>query len=139
MRVCPYHRPSIHHKKLRQTISDSLSFRVLGEEVPTPHEATLLAHATEEMDGLDKVRIFGRAPGKGAIITFDTIDGHPHDVATLLNYAGVAVRAGTHCAQPLMKRYGITSSCRASFAVYNTHEEVDALVAGIRKALEFFA
>ena len=85
------------------------------------------------------MRILGRAPDKGAIITFNIAGAHAHDVATLLDHAGVAVRAGTHCAQPLMKRYGVTSSCRASFALYNTHQEVEALVAAIRKALEFLA
>jgi len=103
------------------------------------HEADLLAHTTEEMKKIDKVRIIGHAPDKGAIITFNVAGAHAHDVATLLDHAGVAVRAGTHCAQPLMKRYGITSSCRASFALYNTHQEVEALVAAIRKALEFLA
>ncbi|MGP8232033.1 MAG: cysteine desulfurase [Methylovirgula sp.] len=105
----------------------------------TAHEADLLAHATEEMTRIDKVVILGRAPDKGAIITFNIAGAHAHDVATLLDHAGVAVRAGTHCAQPLMKRYGVTSSCRASFALYNTHQEVEALVAAIRKALEFLA
>jgi cysteine desulfurase / selenocysteine lyase len=103
------------------------------------HEADILAHATEEMNRIAKARILGRAPGKGAIMTFDIAGAHAHDVATLLDHAGVAVRAGTHCAQPLMKRYGVTSSCRASFALYNTHQEVDALVAAIRKALEVLA
>jgi cysteine desulfurase/selenocysteine lyase len=102
------------------------------------HECELLAHATEELSILERVRLFGRAPEKGAIVTFE-IDGiHPHDVSTLLDRAGIAVRAGNHCAQPLMERLGITASTRASFALYNTHEEVEALVRGVRDVLEFF-
>ena len=103
------------------------------------HEANLLAHATEEVDRIDEVQILGRAPGKGAILTFNIAGAHAHNVATLLDHAGVAVRAGTHCAQPLMKRYGVTSSCRASFALYNTHQEVEALITAIHKALELLA
>ena len=103
------------------------------------HEADLLTHATEEMDRIGKVQILGRAPEKGAILTFNIVDAHAHDVATLLDHSGVAVRAGTHCAQPLMKRYDVTSSCRASFALYNTHQEVEALITAIRKALELLA
>jgi cysteine desulfurase/selenocysteine lyase len=103
------------------------------------HESALLAHATEEIDKLGKVRIFGRAPGKGAIVTFDVEGAHPQDVSMILDRAGVAVRAGTHCAQPLMTRLGLTASARASFALYNSHEEVEALVKGLRRVLEMFA
>ncbi|MCI4677130.1 SufS family cysteine desulfurase [Rhodoblastus acidophilus] len=103
------------------------------------HEAALLAHATEEIDRIGKVRIFGRAPNKGAIVTFDVEGAHPQDVSMILDRAGVAVRAGSHCAQPLMTKLGLTASARASFALYNTHEEVEALVKGIRRVLELFA
>ena len=103
------------------------------------HESALLAHATEEIDKLGKVRIFGRAPNKGAIVTFDVEGAHPQDVSMILDRAGVAVRAGSHCAQPLMTKLGLTASARASFALYNTHEEVEALVKGIRRVLELFA
>ena len=103
------------------------------------HEAALLAHATEEIDKLGKVRIFGRAPGKGAIVTFDVEGAHPNDVSMILDRAGIAVRAGSHCAQPLMTKLGLTASARASFALYNTHEEVEALIKGIRRVLELFA
>ena len=102
------------------------------------HESALLAHVTEELSNLDRVRIFGRARDKGALITFETEGVHPHDVSTLLDRAGIAVRAGNHCAQPLMARLGITASTRASFALYNTHAEVEALVRGVRDVLEFF-
>ncbi len=71
-------------------------------------------------------------------MTFETAGIHPHDVSTLLDRAGIAVRAGNHCAQPLMERLGVTASTRASFALYNTHAEVEALVRGVRDVLEFF-
>ena len=103
------------------------------------HEAALLRHATEELDKLGKVRILGRAKNKGAMVTFDVEGAHPHDVATILDRAGIAVRAGSHCAQPLMTKLGLTASARASFALYNTHEEVEALVKGVRRVLELFA
>lgn len=102
------------------------------------HEATLLAHATEELARLGGVRLFGHAPDKGPIVTFDIDGAHPHDVSTVLDRLGIAVRAGTHCAQPLMERLGIPASTRASFALYNTHEEVEALVRGVARVLEFF-
>lgn len=102
------------------------------------HESALLAHATEELSNLDRVRLFGRAPDKGCLVTFETAGIHPHDVSTLLDRAGIAVRAGNHCAQPLMERLGVTASTRASFALYNTHAEVEALVRGVRDVLEFF-
>ncbi len=102
------------------------------------HEAALLAHATEELGRLTGVTLFGRAPGKGAIVTFDIEGAHPHDVSTFLDRSGVAVRAGNHCAQPLMARLGVAASTRASFALYNTHEEVEALIRGIREVQEFF-
>jgi cysteine desulfurase/selenocysteine lyase len=110
----------------------------LDREGIAAHESALLAHATEELSNLDRVRLFGRAPDKGALITFETAGVHPHDVSTLLDRAGIAVRAGNHCAQPLMERLGVTASTRASFALYNTHAEVEALVRGVRDVLEFF-
>jgi len=111
---------------------------MLDQAAIAAHEAALLAHATEELERLDGVRLFGRAPDKGPIVTFDVDGAHPHDVSTILDRLGIAVRAGTHCAQPLMERLGIPASTRASFAFYNTHEEVEALVRGVAKVLEFF-
>lgn len=102
------------------------------------HEAALLAHATEELSRIDGLGIFGTAPGKGALVTFELEGFHAHDVSMLLDRSGIAVRSGSHCAQPLMDHLGVTSTTRASFAVYNTHEDVEALVAGIRKVKEFF-
>jgi len=80
------------------------------------------------------LRVVGDAPGKGAILSFETEGMHAHDLATILDREGVAVRAGHHCAQPLMERFGAASTTRASFALYNTAEDVDALVEGLRKA-----
>ena len=77
--------------------------------------------------------------GKGPVVSFELKGAHPHDVATIIDRAGVAVRAGTHCVMPLLARYGVTATCRASFAMYNTRDEVDALAASLIKAQDFFA
>ncbi|MGC9953486.1 MAG: cysteine desulfurase [Rhizomicrobium sp.] len=98
------------------------------------HELSLLSFAREAVRELGWLRVIGDAPGKGAILSFETAGMHAHDVATILDREGVAVRAGHHCAQPLMERFGVTSTTRASFALYNTREDVDALVEGLRKA-----
>jgi len=102
------------------------------------HEQSLLEHATAALTAIDGVTLFGTAPGKGALITFDIAGAHPHDISTLLDRYGIAIRAGNHCAQPLMAHLGLSSSCRASFALYNTHDEVEALARGIHKVREFF-
>lgn len=103
------------------------------------HEESLGHYAMERLSELNSLRIFGTAPGKGAIVAFEMQGAHAHDVATIIDRSGVAVRAGTHCAQPLLKRFGVTSTCRASFAFYNTHAEVDALVEALRKAQSMFS
>ena len=103
------------------------------------YEEALGRYAMERLGEMNSIRIFGRAPGKGAIVSFQMAGAHAHDVATVIDRSGVAVRAGTHCAQPLLKRFGVTSTCRASFALYNTHDEVDALVAALRRAETLFA
>ena len=103
------------------------------------HEHALYTHVRERLNGANWLRVLGEAPGKGAILSF-TVDGaHAHDVAQILDKYGVAVRAGTHCAEPLMRRFGVTSSARASFALYNTHEEADAFVDALTKTQAFFA
>ena len=103
------------------------------------HEASLYDHVRERLAGANWLRVLGEAPGKGAILSF-TVDGaHAHDVAQILDKYGVAVRAGTHCAEPLMRRFGLTSSARASFALYNTHEEADSFVDALIKTQAFFA
>jgi len=98
------------------------------------HEASLLSQAREAVREFNWLRVVGDAPGKGAILSFETEGMHAHDLATILDREGVAVRAGHHCAQPLMERFGAASTTRASFALYNTAEDVDALVEGLRKA-----
>ena len=111
----------------------------LGRENIAAHEASLNAYAMERLGEMNSIRIFGKAKDKGAIVAFEMKGAHAHDVATVIDRAGVAVRAGTHCAMPLLARYGVTSTCRASFGLYNTTEEVDALVEALRKAEALFA
>ncbi|MES2894547.1 MAG: cysteine desulfurase [Pseudomonadota bacterium] len=111
----------------------------LDREAVAAHEARLYARVRERLNGANWLRVIGEAPGKGAILSF-TIDGaHAHDVAQILDRYGVAVRAGTHCAEPLMKRFGVTSSARASFALYNTEGEADAFVDALNRTQAFFA
>lgn len=110
----------------------------LGRDRIAAHEARLCAMAQERLSALEGVRIFGETPDKGALISFDVAGVHPHDIAVLIDQMGVAVRAGTHCAQPLLARYGRTATCRASFALYNTLEEVDVLCDSVARALAFF-
>ena len=111
----------------------------VGRERIVAHEAALLDYAMGRLGELPWLRIFGRAKGKGSIVAFNMEGAHPHDVSTILDRYGVAVRAGTHCAEPLLARYGVTATCRASFAMYNTMEEVDTLVEALHKAREMFA
>jgi cysteine desulfurase/selenocysteine lyase len=111
----------------------------LGREAIRAHESEIGRYAQEQLSALNYLRIFGSAPGKGAIVAFEMNGAHAHDVATIIDREGIAVRAGTHCAQPLLARYGVTSTCRASFGLYNTKAEVDALVKALAKAHSFFA
>jgi cysteine desulfurase/selenocysteine lyase len=111
----------------------------VGRDAIKAHEDVLLDYAMSRLGELDWLRIYGRAKDKGSIISFNMEGAHPHDVSTILDRYGVAVRAGTHCAEPLLARYGVTSTCRASFAMYNTVEEVDRLVEALHKAREMFA
>lgn len=103
------------------------------------HEHDLLHNATEQLQALPDVRVIGTASNKAAVLSFALQGIHPHDVGTLLNQHGVAVRTGHHCAQPLMQRLGVAATARASFAFYNTHAEVDALVAAIGSVQKVFA
>lgn len=111
----------------------------IGLSVIAAHEHALLCHATERLGALPGVRLIGTAQDKAAVLSFAVQGIHPHDVGTLLNQQGVAVRTGHHCAQPLMKRLGVAATSRASFAFYNTLAEVDALVAGIGSVQKVFA
>lgn len=110
----------------------------VGREQIAAHEDALLAYATQKLSEINDLRIIGTSRTKGAIISFVMGSAHAHDIATIIDRAGVAVRAGHHCAQPLMERFGVTATCRASFAMYNTHEEVDRLVAALHDAKSFF-
>ena len=110
-----------------------------GREAIRAHEEDLTVYAHQRLGELNFLKIHGRARGKGSIVSF-SIDGlHPHDIATIIDRSGIAVRAGHHCAQPLMQRLGVPATCRASFAMYNTKGEIDALAAALRKAHEFFS
>lgn len=111
----------------------------IGREAIAAHEADLRAYAHERLARLNALRIIGEAPGKAAIVAFEIEGLHAHDISMVIDRSGVAVRAGTHCAQPLLKRFGATSTCRASFGMYNTRAEVDALVESLEKARAFFA
>ena len=111
----------------------------IGKARIRTHELEVVQYAHERLREINSLRIIGNARDKGAIVSFEMKGAHPHDVATVIDRAGVAVRAGTHCAMPLLARYGVTATCRASFAMYNTKEEVDALAASLMKAQEFFA
>ena len=110
----------------------------IGLDKIAAHEATLRDHATQRLSEINSLRIFGSTRNKGAIISFNMNGAHAHDVATVIDRAGVAVRAGTHCTQPLLQRFGVTATCRASFAMYNTREEVDILAEALISAQRIF-
>jgi cysteine desulfurase/selenocysteine lyase len=111
----------------------------IGRDRIAAHEEALKNYAHERLGRLNWLKIHGQARDKGAIISFSVEGLHPHDISTIIDRSGVAVRAGHHCAQPLMERLGVTATCRASFAMYNTKAEVDALADALIKAREFFA
>ena len=111
----------------------------VGRERIVAHEDVLRDYAMQRLGELNWLTIYGRARDKGAIIAFNVEGAHPHDVSTILDRHGIAVRAGTHCAEPLLARFGVTSTCRASFAMYNTVEEVDRFVEALKKTHEMFA
>ena len=106
----------------------------LGRDAIHGHEADLLTYATDQLQGVNWVKIFGQAPDKGSIISFNVEGAHAHDVATIIDQDGVAVRAGQHCAEPLMSYLGVSSTARASFGMYNTRGEVDRFVEALHKA-----
>ena len=110
----------------------------LGLDAVAAHEEHLLEHGTRVLSGIPGVKIVGTAPEKAGVISF-VLDGiHPHDIGTILDREGIAIRTGHHCAQPVMERFGIPATARASFGVYNTTEEIDALAAGLKKVGEVF-
>jgi len=110
----------------------------VGRERIAAHEAELRDYAHERLGRLNWLKIHGAAKGKGAIVTFSIEGLHPHDISTLIDRSGVAVRAGHHCAQPVMRRLNVPATARASFAFYNTREEVDQLVLAIETVIEVF-
>ncbi len=111
----------------------------IGRERILVHEESLRDYAHAQLSKINSLHIFGNAPGKGAIVSFELKGIHAHDVSMVIDRSGVAVRAGTHCAQPLMQRFGVTSTCRASFGMYNTKQEIDVLAESLEKARKFFA
>ena len=110
----------------------------IGFEAVGAYEHELLRYATEAVSSIPGVRIIGTAKEKASVISF-ALDGvHPHDIGTILDQEGIAIRTGHHCAQPVMERFGVPATARASMAFYNTKEEIDTLVAGIHKVREVF-
>ena len=107
----------------------------LGYDSIGSHEDELLAYGTQVLSEIDGVQLIGTAPEKCGVIAFSVKDIHPHDVGTILDSEGIAIRTGNHCAEPLMLRFGVPATCRASFSVYNTRQDIDALAEGIRKAI----
>jgi cysteine desulfurase/selenocysteine lyase len=111
---------------------------IIGREKAAAYEHELLNYATERLSAIEGVRIIGTAREKLGVLSFVIEDIHPHDIGTILDQAGIAVRAGHHCAQPVMQRFKVPATARASFAFYNTREEVDILVSAIEKVIEVF-
>lgn len=118
------------------TALDYLS--ALGMDNIQRHEQDLTRYATQQLETIDGIRIFGHSTDKDAVVSFLVGDIHHLDLGTLLDRLGIAVRTGHHCAQPLMARLGISGTVRASFGLYNTREEIDALVAGVRRVAAMF-
>lgn len=126
-------------------ISGGIAFRhaldyvtAIGFDRIAAHEADLRDYATEQLQGSNSVRLIGTAEGKGAIISFVMEHAHPHDIGTILDRQGIAVRAGHHCAQPVMDRFGIPGTVRASFGIYNDRSDVDRLIEGLKKVVDIF-
>lgn len=111
----------------------------IGREQAAAYEAELLRYATERVSAIEGVRIIGTAKNKASVLSFVIDDIHPHDIGTILDQEGIAVRAGHHCAQPVMQRFNIPATARASFAFYNTKEEIDVLAHTIERVIEIFS
>jgi cysteine desulfurase/selenocysteine lyase len=137
----PPHRFEAGTPNIEGAIGFAVALRYLdgiGLESVAAHEADLLTSATEAVLEVPGVSLVGSAKDKASVLSFVMEGIHPHDVGTILDTEGIAVRAGHHCAQPVMARYGVSATVRASFAFYNTHQEIDALVAGLKKVREVF-
>jgi cysteine desulfurase / selenocysteine lyase len=111
----------------------------VGKPAIRAHEDALVKYAHQKLGEINSIRIIGKAKHKSSVVSFAFENAHAHDVATVIDHHGVAVRAGTHCTMPLMTRFGVTATCRASFGLYNTLEEVDVLANALRKAEALFA
>lgn len=111
----------------------------IGYEAIMAHEAALVDHALSRLAAIPGLTLWGRARDRGGVVSFSLAGVHPHDLATLLDRAGIAVRAGNHCAEPLMQKLGVDGTTRASFGLYTTHEEIEALAAALERVREFFA
>ncbi|NBD07630.1 cysteine desulfurase [Corallococcus silvisoli] len=111
----------------------------VGMEAVSQHDQWLLAYATQALESVPGLKLVGTAPHKTGVLSFTLEDVHPHDVGTILDQEGICIRTGHHCAQPLMQRFGVAATARASLALYNTPEDVDALVKGLHKVKEVFA
>jgi cysteine desulfurase/selenocysteine lyase len=111
----------------------------VGQAKIAAHEKALVTYAQDRLREINSLRIIGTAKEKGAIVSFEMKNAHAHDIATVIDRSGIAVRAGTHCVMPLLNRFGVTATCRASFAMYNTREEVDILAQALLKAQDIFA
>ena len=111
----------------------------LGMDNVAAYEHEVLTYATEAVAAIPGIRVIGTAREKAGVLSFLLDSIHPHDIGTILDQEGVAIRTGHHCAQPVMQRFGIAATARASFALYNTREEVDALAEGLQKVREVFA
>jgi cysteine desulfurase/selenocysteine lyase len=111
----------------------------IGKERIAAHEHDLLTYAEGRLREINSLRLIGTSRGKGPVISFEMKGAHPHDVATVIDRQGIAVRAGTHCVMPLLERFNVTATCRASFGMYNTREEVDHLAQALIKARELFS
>jgi cysteine desulfurase/selenocysteine lyase len=138
----PPHRFEAGTPPIVQAIGLGAALRYMetvGRERISAHEASLRDYAHQRLSAINSLTIYGTTRDKGAIVSFNMKGAHPHDISTIIDRAGVAVRAGTHCAQPLLARFGVTATCRASFGLYNTHAEVDVLAEALTKAASFFA
>ncbi len=113
--------------------------QAIGFDAIAAHERDLMAYATEQLGRINSLRIIGQARAKSSVISFTLAGVHPHDIGTILDREGIAIRAGHHCAQPVMDRFEVAATARASFGIHNGRDDVDTLVAGINKVLEIFA
>ncbi len=111
----------------------------IGRERIAAHEHDLLTYAQDRLREINSLRIIGTARDKGPVVSFELKDAHPHDISTVIDRQGIAIRAGTHCAMPLLERFNVTATCRASFGMYNTRDEIDHLAQSLIKAQELFS